>query len=297
MITICPKDIPQPKLHQYLLGAIAPRPIAFASTIDAQGRMNLAPYSFFNVFSSNPPIVIFSPARRGRDNTTKHTLENVYEVKECVINIVNHRIVEQMSLASTEYPREVSEFIKSGLTPIASEMVRPFRVQEAPVQFECKVNDIVPLGNQGGAGNLVIAEILCIHMQEEILDDEGRIDPVKIDLVARMGGHWYTRASAGLFQLPQPTTQIAIGFDQMPEDVLNSNVLTGNQLAKLAGVTALPDETEVNEYKLTELAELFMEFDKNYDGLELALHKKSAELISNNHIVDAWKTLLSLNRR
>ena len=297
MITIRPKDIPQPKLHQYLLGAIAPRPIAFASTIDAQGRMNLAPYSFFNVFSSNPPIVIFSPARRGRDNTTKHTLENVYEVKECVINIVNHRIVEQMSLASTEYPREVSEFVKSGLTPIASEMVRPFRVQEAPVQFECKVNDIVPLGNQGGAGNLVIAEILCIHMQEEILDDEGRIDPVKIDLVARMGGHWYTRASAGLFQLPQPTTQIAIGFDQMPEDVLNSSVLTGNQLAKLASVTALPDETDVNEYKLTELAELFMEFDKNYDALELALHKKSAELIGNNNVADAWKTLLSLNRR
>ncbi|MFM7106535.1 MAG: flavin reductase family protein, partial [Flavobacteriales bacterium] len=146
MITIRPKDIPQPKLHQYLLGAIAPRPIAFASTIDAQGRMNLAPYSFFNVFSSNPPIVIFSPARRGRDNTTKHTLENVYEVKECVINIVNHRIVEQMSLASTEYPREISEFVKSGLTPIASEIVRPFRVKEAPVQLECKVNDIVPLG-------------------------------------------------------------------------------------------------------------------------------------------------------
>jgi len=297
MITIHPKEIPQAQLHQYLLGAIAPRPIAFASTIDALGRMNLAPYSFFNVFSSNPPIVIFSPARRGRDNTTKHTLENVYEVKECVINIVNHRIVEQMSLASTEYPRDVSEFIKSGLTPIASDMVRPFRVKEAPVQLECKVNEILPLGNQGGAGNLVIAEVLCVHIQEEILDSDGKIDPVKIDLVARMGGHWYTRASAGLFQLPQPTTQIAIGFDQIPIDVLQSRVLTGSQLAKLAGVTALPDETDVNEYKLTELAELFIAFDKNYDGLEMELHQKAAELIDQKNVDDAWKTLLSLNRR
>lgn len=297
MITIHPKDIPQSKLHQYLLGAIAPRPIAFASTIDAQGRMNLAPYSFFNVFSSNPPIIIFSPARRGRDNTTKHTLENVHEVKECVINVVNYSIVEQMSLASTEYPRDVSEFIKSGLTPIASELVRPFRVKEAPVQFECKVNEIVPLGNQGGAGNLVIAEILCIHIHEEILDHDGKIDPLKIDLVARMGGHWYTRSIAGLFQIAQPTTQIAIGFDQLPEDILKSQVLTGNQLAQLAGITALPDETDVNEFKLTELAELFIEFDKNYEELEYALHKKAAHFIDQKNIIDAWKTLLSFNRR
>lgn len=297
MITILPKEISQAQLHQYLLGAIAPRPIAFASTIDVQGRMNLAPYSFFNVFSSNPPIVIFSPARRGRDNTTKHTLENVHEVKECVINIVNHSIVEQMSLASTEYARDVSEFIKSGLTPIASDMVRPFRVKEAPVQFECKVNEIVPLGDSGGAGNLVIAEVLCVHIHEEILDADGKIDPHKIDLVARMGGHWYTRASAGLFQLPQPTTQIAIGFDQMPADILNSRVLTGNQLARLAGATALPDETDVNEYKLTELAELFIEYDKNYDALELRLHELAAKLVDQKQITDAWKTLLSLNRR
>jgi len=297
MITIHPKEIPQAKLHQYLLGAIAPRPIAFASTIDAEGRMNLAPYSFFNVFSSNPPIVIFSPARRGRDNTTKHTLENVHDVRECVINIVSHSIVEQMSLASTEYPREVSEFVKSGLTPIPSDLVRPFRVKEAPVQLECKVNDIVALGNQGGAGNLVIAEVLCMHLHQEILDDEGKIDPVKIDLVARMGGHWYTRASAGLFQIAQPTTQIAIGFDKLPADILKSPVLTGNQLAQLAGVTALPDETDVNEFKLTELADLFIEFDKNYDALEKALHEKAAVLIDKKNINDAWKTLLSLNRR
>jgi flavin reductase (DIM6/NTAB) family NADH-FMN oxidoreductase RutF len=297
MITIRPSEVSQPKLHQYLLGAIAPRPIAFASTIDTQGRMNLAPYSFFNVFSSNPPIIIFSPARRGRDNTTKHTLENVYEVKECVINIVNHSIVEQMSLASTEYPREVSEFIKSGLTPIASDLVRPFRVKEAPVQLECRVNEIIPLGDQGGAGNLVIGEVLCIHLHEEILDGDGRIDPTKIDLVARMGGHWYTRAAAGLFQISQPTTQIAIGFDQIPSDILKSQILSGNQLARLAGVIALPDETEVNEYKLTELADLFIEFDKNLDGLEQALHQRAAQLIECNEILNAWKTLLSLNRR
>ena len=297
MITVDPKKITQAQLHQYLLGAIAPRPIAFASTIDAHGRMNLAPYSFFNVFSSNPPIIIFSPARRGRDNTTKHTLENVHEIKECVVNIVNHNIVQQMSLASTEYPRDVSEFIKSGLTPIASERVRPYRVKEAPVQLECRVNEIVPLGHEGGAGNLVIAEVLCIHIHPEILDNDGKIDPFKIDLVARMGGHWYTRAIAGLFQLPQPTTQIALGFDQLPSDIVNSSILTGNQLAQLAGVTALPDETDVNEYKLTVLAELFIEYDKNYDALEIKLHQQAAELIERKQVIDAWKTLLSLNRR
>jgi flavin reductase (DIM6/NTAB) family NADH-FMN oxidoreductase RutF len=295
MLSLNPKELPQPKLHQYLLGAIGPRPIAFASTIDTQGRANLAPYSFFNVFSSNPPILIFSPARRGRDNTTKHTLENALATRECVINIVNYGMVEQMSLASTEYPEGVSEFEKAGLTPIASEAVRPFRVKEAPVQFECKINDIVALGTQGGAGNLVICEVVRIHISEYILDEEGRISPMKIDQVARMGGHYYTRANQGLFQLPQPTTQIGIGFDRLPADVRTSPILTGSDLALLAGVEMIPNETEVNEYKLTELDELFLENEGKASELERQLHLKAQGLLAEKKIMEAWMTLLSFN--
>lgn len=295
MLSLDPKELPQPKLHQYLLGAIGPRPIAFASTLDEEGRPNLAPYSFFNVFSSNPPILIFSPARRGRDNTTKHTLENALVTKECVINIVNYAMVEQMSLASTEYPEGVSEFTKTGLTPIASEVVKPFRVKEAPVQFECKINDVVALGTQGGAGNLVICEVVRIHVSEDILDEEGRISPVKIDQVARMGGHFYTRANQGLFQLPQPMAQVGIGFDSMPEDVRTSQVLTGNELAQLAGVESLPNETEVNEYKLTELADLFMEYEGRAGELEQQLHHKAKALVAEKKIAEAWMTLLAFN--
>ncbi|MFN5622106.1 MAG: flavin reductase family protein [Flavobacteriales bacterium] len=295
MLSLDPKELPQPKLHQYLLGAIGPRPIAFASTIDQEGRANLAPYSFFNVFSSNPPILIFSPARRGRDNTTKHTLENAIAHRECVINIVNYDMVEQMSLASTEYPAGVSEFEKTGLTPIASDVVKPFRVKEAPVQFECKINDVVALGTQGGAGNLVICEVVRIHVAESILDEEGRISPIKMDQVARMGGHWYTRANKGLFQLPQPMTQIGIGFDALPADIKTSTILTGNELAQLAGVESLPNETEVNEYKLTELADLFMEFEGKAAELEVELHKKAKALLQDKKVTDAWMTLLSFN--
>ena len=295
MLSLDPKELPQPKLHQYLLGAIGPRPIAFASTIDEQGRPNLAPYSFFNVFSSNPPILIFSPARRGRDNTTKHTLENALAHRECVINIVNYDMVEQMSLASTEYPLGVSEFEKTGLTPIASDIVKPFRVKEAPVQFECKINDVVALGTQGGAGNLVICEVVRIHVAESILDEEGRISPIKIDQVARMGGHWYTRANKGLFQLPQPMTQIGIGFDALPKDIKTSRILTGNELAQLAGVESIPNETEVNEYKLTELADLFMEFEGRAAELEVQLHTVAKELLQQKKVVEAWMTLLSFN--
>ena len=295
MLSLDPKELPQPKLHQYLLGAIGPRPIAFASTIDDEGRPNLAPYSFFNVFSSNPPILIFSPARRGRDNTTKHTLENALAHRECVINIVNYDIVEQMSLASTEYPLGVSEFEKTGLTPIASDVVKPFRVKEAPVQFECKINDVVALGTQGGAGNLVICEVVRIHVEESILDEEGRISPIKIDQVARMGGHWYTRANKGLFQLPQPMTQIGIGFDTLPTDIKTSRILTGNELAQLAGVESIPNETEVNEYKLTELADLFMEFEGKAAELEVQLHTLAKELLQQKKVVEAWMTLLSFN--
>jgi len=294
-MTIDPKDLPIPTLHQYLLGAVAPRPIALASTIDANGNPNLSPFSFFNVFSANPPILVFSPARRGRDNTTKDTFENVKQVKECVINVVNYAIVRQMSLASTEYPSGVNEFIKSGLTPIPSEMIRPFRVKESPVQMECVVNDIIELGQGGGAGNMVICEVVRIHIHEEILDADGRISPEKIDQVSRMGGSWYSRAKSGLFELAQPTKEIGIGFDQIPADILHSTVLTGNQLAQLAGVEALPNETEVNEYKLIELPELFLELEKQPHALEAQLHQRAAQLLEQNHTEEAWKTLLSFN--
>jgi flavin reductase (DIM6/NTAB) family NADH-FMN oxidoreductase RutF len=295
MLRIDPKDIPQPKLHQYLLGSVGPRPIAFASTIDQQGRPNLAPFSFFNVFSSNPPILIFSPARRGRDNTTKHTLENARATRECVINVVNYHIVEQMSLTSTEYAEGISEFSKSGLTPLASEMVKSFRVAESPVQMECKVNDIIELGQGGGAGNLIICEVVLMHISEDVLDVDGRITPQKIDLVARRGGHWYSRANEGLFQLPQPTTQIGLGFDHIPGDIRNSKVLSGNDLGKLAGIEKLPDETSVNEFKLTELAEIFIELEDNQTALEQKLHQLAKDQLNLGKVNEAWMTLLAFN--
>jgi flavin reductase (DIM6/NTAB) family NADH-FMN oxidoreductase RutF len=234
-----------------MLGAVAPRPIAFASTIDAEGNVNLSPFSFFNVFSANPPIMIFSPARRGRDNTTKHTYENVLQVKEVVINIVNYDIVQQMSLSSTEYAQRVNEFDKAGLTPVASETIQPPRVAESPVQFECKVNEVIALGTEGGAGNLVICEVLKMHIDEAILDADGKIDPVKLDAVSRMGGYWYGRAKEGMFEVPKPLSRLGIGFDQLPEVIRTSKLLTGNDLAMLANVAVLPEGAD----KLVTLAE------------------------------------------
>ncbi len=240
MITIDPKEIPTSKLHGYLLGAVSPRPICFASTVDSAGSVNLSPYSFFNVFSANPPVMIFSPARRVRDNTTKHTLENVLETREVVINIVSYEMVQQMSLSSTEYPKGVNEFTKAGFTEIPSEVVRPPRVKEAPVQFECMVNEVIALGDHGGAGNLVICEVLKLHLNEEILDENQRIDPQKIDTVARMGGNWYSRAKAGLFEVEKPLKTLGVGVDALPETIRFSKVLTGNDLGILANVETLP---------------------------------------------------------
>jgi len=230
MLTIDPAQIPTTKLHGYLLSAIAPRPIAFASTIDGSGNPNLSPFSFFNVFSANPPILIFSPARRVRDNTTKHTLENVNEIKEVVINVVNHAIVQQMSLSSTEYAKGVNEFEKAGFTMLPSEIVKPFRVAESPVQFECKVNEIVSLGTEGGAGNLIICEVLKLHISEEVLDENQTIVQEKLDLVARAGGSYYSRAKNGFFEIPKPLATLGVGVDQIPEIIRNSNILTGNNL-------------------------------------------------------------------
>ena len=240
MKTIDPKAVSTAALHGYMLGAVTPRPIAFASTIDSAGNVNLSPFSFFNVFSANPPIMIFSPARRGRDNTTKHTYENVLQVKEVVINIVNYDIVQQMSLSSTEYGKGVNEFEKAGLTPLASQTIKPPRVAESPVQFECRVNEVISLGTQGGAGNLVICEVLKMHINEAVLDADGKIDPVKLDAVSRMGGNWYGRAKQGMFEVPKPLSRLGIGFDQLPEAIRTSKLLTGNDLAKLANVEVLP---------------------------------------------------------
>lgn len=298
MLSLDPKSLPVPKLHHYLLGAVGPRPIAFASTIDKNGNPNLAPFSFFNVFSANPPIMVFSPARSGRSNTTKDTYENVKEVAECVINVVNHAIVEQMSLSSSPYEKGVNEFEKCGLTPIDSEIVKPFRVKESPVQFECKVNEVVELGHDGGAGNLVICEVVKIHINEAVLDNNQMIDQQKIDLVARMGGNWYCRADMNsMFEIMKPITTIGIGYDQLPLDVRNSEVLTANDLGKLAGIEALPDETDVNEYKLVELSDLFVSLEDEPIKLEIELHKLAQQKLKENNIEDAWKALLAFNNQ
>lgn len=277
MLTINPKEIEVPKLHHYLLGAIGPRPIAFASTVDENGVKNLSPFSFFNVFSANPPIMVFSPARSGRTGATKNTFDNVKATKEVVINVVNYDIVQQMSLASSPYSPDVDEFEKSGLTPIASETIKPFRVKESPVQFECKVNEVVELGQNGGAGNLVICEVLRIHIMEEVLDDKGMIDQHKIDLVSRMGGNWYCRADKNsMFEIQKPITSIGIGVDQIPQEIRNSTILTGNDLGLLGSIEAFPTQEEIDSYEL----------------LSGEKHQVAKELLANNQVMDAWKVLL-----
>ena len=296
MLTLDPKELPIPKLHQYLLGAIGPRPIAFASTVDENGNPNLAPFSFFNVFSANPPILIFSPARSGRSNTTKDTYNNVKIVPEVVINVVNYDIVHQMSLASSPYAPDVSEFEKAGFTAVKSDLVKPFRVGESPVQFECKVNEVVELGHEGGAGNLIISEVVKIHINEAVLDANGMIDQHKIDLVSRMGGDWYCRSDQNsMFEIKKPITTCGIGFDALPSDVRNSKLLTGNELGHLAGIEALPNETDVNEYKLIELSDLFVSLEENPAELEQKLHIRASELLKENKLEEAWMTLLSFN--
>jgi len=296
MLTIDPKSIPVPQLHAYLLGAIGPRPIAFASTVDENGNPNLAPFSFFNVFSANPPVLIFSPARAGRTNTTKDTYNNVKKVPEVVINVVNFEIVHQMSLASSPYPAGTDEFIKAGFTKVASETIKPFRVAESPVQFECKVNQVIELGTEGGAGNLIICEVTRLHINENVLDAQGKIDQHKIDLVSRMGGNWYCRADKNsMFEIEKPITTCGIGWDQLPADILTSKILTKNDLGQLAGIENLPTETDVNEYKLLELSEIFVSLENNQNELEIQLHKRAKELLKENKLTEAWLTLLAFN--
>ncbi|MDT0641215.1 flavin reductase family protein [Zunongwangia sp. F363] len=289
MLSINPGEVSTGKLHQYMLGAVGPRPIAFASTVDKDGRPNLSPFSYFNVFSTNPPILIFSPARRGRDKTVKHTHTNAKATKEVVINIVNYNIVQQMSLSSTDYDEGVNEFEKSGLSMLESELVKPFRVAESPVQFECRVNDVVELGSEGGAGNLVICEVLRMHIKEDVLDAEGLIDQHKIDQVARMGANWYSRANLGMFEVPKPLSKLGIGVDQIPQEIRNSEVLTGNDLGKLGNVEALPSKEEIDLY-LKENPKLAAAVAK---GNVKGIHTQAQILIEENKTEEAWKILLA----
>ena len=290
---IIPGEMPTSKLHGYLQGAVGPRPIAFASTLDEQGRPNLSPFSFFNLFSSNPATLIFSPNRRVRDNTTKHSLENARKTGEVVINVVNYNIVQQASLSSVEYPAGVNEFTKAGLTQLASEMVKPFRVKESPVQFECKVKDIIELGQEGGAGNLIICEILVMHIDDSILNANGVIDPRKIDLVARMGGDWYTRAAEGLFEVAKPITTIGIGVDSIPEAIRLSPVLTGNNLGQLGNVEKLPTDKEVEDYKQHAILELYDDYKNRPGELKQHLHSMAKNLLDDNKVEEAWKLLMA----
>lgn len=295
MKTIGPKDLPLAEFHNALLTAIAPRPICFASTIDAAGNPNLSPFSFFNIFGSNPTRFIFSPARRVRDNTIKHTLENVMETREVVINVVNYAMVQQMSLASCEYPKNVDEFTKAGFTPIASEKVKPFRVKESPVQFECKVVDIIETGKEGGAGNLVIAEMILMHIHPSVLTADGKLDQHKLDLVGRLGSDWYVRASGNaLFEVPKPAKNLGIGFDQLPENIKYSKILSGNNLGMLANVEQLPDADTIAIFQHMN-KELYAILNRDMDKADKqnALHQLASKLLNEGKVVDAWKVLLS----
>jgi len=289
MITIDPKSIETAKLQGYLQSSVGPRPIAFASTMDADGNPNVSPFSFFNVFSANPPILIFSPARRVRDNSIKHTLINVEATREVVINVVNYDMVQQISLASTEYADGVDEFVKSGLTPIDSEVVKPFRVKESPVQFECKVTQIIPLGTEGGAGNLVLCEVVRIHIAESVLDENGAIDQYKIDLVSRLGGNWYSRSNQGLFEVPKPLSTLGIGVDAIPNFVKESPVFNGNDLGMLGNVEALPTMEEVS---------IFVKQNFAVKGVLSAddqhkVHLEAKKYLDDEDVLSAWKVLLA----
>lgn len=246
--TINTKDATTREIQSVLTTAIAPRPIAFASTVDADGNPNLSPFSFFNAFGANPPILIFSPARRGKDNTTKHTFDNVKEVPEVVINMVNFEMVEQMSLSSADFPKGVSEFEKAGFTPIPSESIRPFRVKESPVQFECSVQQVIETGMEGGAGNLVICHVNKIHINEDVLNTDGGLNSELLDLVGRMGGNDYIRSSKAVFTIPKPSINIGIGIDALPEFIRTSSYLTGRELARLGSLERLPEEKDMRHY-------------------------------------------------
>ena len=290
MLRLIPGEIPHPKLHQYLLGCIAPRPIAFASTVDVEGRPNLSPFSFFNVFGVNPTTLIFSPSRRGRDGSTKNTLENLKVVPEVVINGVTYDMVNQASLASTEYPAGVDEFLKAGFTKIPSETIRPFRVKESPVHMECRVRDIIETGSGGGAANLIICEILVIHISEDILGDDGMVDQHKIRLVGRLGKDYYVRAFGdALFEVEKPLRRLGIGIDALPDVIKNSRFLTGNELGQLGNLEKLPDETEIRAVK--ENPDIMQILETSCD-LATELHQLAKKYLSNGQSFEALKILM-----
>lgn len=289
MISIEPKEISTAKLQGYLQGSVGPRPIAFASTVDENGNPNLSPFSFFNLFSANPPILVFSPSRRVRDNTIKHTLINARATGEVVINVVNYDMVQQTSLSSTEYGDGVNEFVKAGFTAIPSDLVKPFRVKESPVQFECKIQQIISLGTEGGAGNLIICEVIKMHIDESVLDENGGIDQHKIDLVSRLGGNWYSRSNEGLFEVEKPLTTLGIGVDAIPKFIRESTVFNGNDLGKLGNVEALPTTEEVAIFVKENFA---VKGVLSSDDQE-KVHLKAKEYLDNNEVISAWKMLLS----
>ena len=290
---IDPKEIPTSQLHSYLLGAVTPRPIAFASTIDKEGNVNLSPFSFFNVFSANPPIMIFSPSRRGRDNTTKHTLDNVLQHPEVTVNMVSYQMVQQMSLSSTEYEKGVNEFVKSGFTEAKSQHVKPPYVEEAPVAFECKVNEVKSLGEEGGAGQLVICEVKLIHVREEVLNKDGKIDPVKMDTVGRMGGNWYVRASGdAIFEVAKPIKTMGIGYDQIPDKIRVSTVLTGNHLGMLGNVEELPSPTALKDFQNEPEVRAILDSFDDEENIQLELHRLAADLLNEGDVDTAWKVLM-----
>lgn len=293
MLSYKTSELSTQQLYSYLTYAVAPRPICFASTIDRHGNVNLSPFSFFNLFSGNPPVCIFSPLRSMRSNTTKHTYENILEVKECVINIVDYDMVQQVSLASTEYPKDINEFEKAGFTMLASEMVKPPRVAESPVQLECVVNDVIELGQQGGAGNLILAEVKMIHIHENMLDEEGKIDQEKIDLVARLGGDWYCRVTKeNLFKVPKPLKTLGIGVDALPQSVRRSKILTGNDLGLLGNVEHLPNGDEIQSMKKTDEVKILIEQDINVvDKLHLLAH----HLLQDEKVKEALCVVLIAN--
>jgi len=288
------KDLSPADVQNYLQHAIAPRPICFASTIDKVGNINLSPFSFFNLFSSNPPIVVFSPSRRVRDNTTKHSLQNVLEVPEVVINIVDYDMVHQTSLASCEFAKDVNEFEKTGFTMEAATIVKPPMVKESKIKLECRVNEVKPLGTEGGAGNLVIAEILVMHIDESILNTEGKIDQTKIHHVARLGGDWYCKVDAtNLFKVAKPNTQLGIGVDALPLSIKNSIILTGNNLGQLANVHEMP----VIDPAFTDdtLKNIIQYYSINPDEMDKELHKYAKELLHAGKVYEAWQVLLADN--
>jgi flavin reductase (DIM6/NTAB) family NADH-FMN oxidoreductase RutF len=291
MITLDPQTTPTPDFHQFMIGAIAPRPIALVSTVDAEGNPNLAPYSFFNAFSSKPPIIAFSSNRRVRDNSTKDTLSNIEETMSCVINVVSYDIARQASLSSVNFPKGISEFVKAGFTPIASEVVKAFRVKESPVQMECIVEQILNLGNEGGAGNLIVCRIVRMHIDERILDAEmKRIDPHKIDLVGRMGRFFYSRTNgASVFEIPQPELPLVIGFDGLPQSILTSEILTGNSIAQIAALTELPTKEDILSIKQDINVQKALVSDKILRGLHLLAQE---ELKKGNILMGAKLALL-----